>query len=77
MFCHECVRIGAHILMPGTNAKYLRATKAHSDAAVGPLRDEIDEVDKVDANTRIDHSKEPHRAQRCPSIKPTARGVSD
>ena len=48
--CQECVQFGMHIIMPGNYAKFLRTTKAHSEADVAPLRSEIE---KLTSNARI------------------------
>src|SRR5258706_13071812 len=48
--CQDCVRFGMHIVMPGNNTRYLRAMKAHDDAALGTLNDEIV---KLNTNARI------------------------
>jgi len=48
--CMECVQFCAHLFLPGNATKYLRATRAHGDAAMAPLHAEIDRLTK---NARI------------------------
>src|SRR5258706_7984310 len=48
--CMECVQFCAHLFLPGNATKYLRATRAHGDAAMAPLHAEIDRLTK---NVRI------------------------
>src|SRR5258706_2851486 len=42
--CQDCVQFRLHIVMPGNNAKYLCAMKAHDKAALGTLNDEINKL---------------------------------
>ena len=39
--CTDCVQFGMHIIRPGSRAKFLRATTAHSESSLIPLRAEI------------------------------------
>jgi hypothetical protein len=45
--CHECVQFGLHLIMPATRDKFLRATAAHSDLGLTPLRNEITKLTKT------------------------------
>src|SRR5258706_6889776 len=46
----ECVQFCTHLFLPSNATKYLRATRAHGDAAMAPLHAEIDRLTK---NARI------------------------
>lgn len=48
--CPDCVQFGMHLIMPGNRAKFLKTTRAHTNAITEPLQAEIKKL-ATDAQT--------------------------